>query len=427
MSSIYNSPARNEISKANRIILTVFGIVWFSFLVLEIFGTFFISEDKHPVFFRAWEAVSNLEGKDANFAPFKPHFTYDGPLVGDLLKPLHLEALNSEKRHQLFIVDEYGFRNQPYLLRDPLDAVVIGSSFVTGAAFSQEDLISTLLTEKYGIRTYNYYGSLQTFWEDTKFQKNVPKVVVYLGSEGELINSYWKFQIENRVPIFQSTAWNSYEEWQKANISFPKTFEKLSAHLYNYSILRVFANKTHTKLVNFGRNRETIAKFSSQSMVEYDHESKMLFWQPAYDNPVLGSDGKKQEDIEKAVKILNETHLTLNSRGIVFITAAMPSKTHAELSTYKSLPDNQRALVYFNKMSSEKGKYINEDLYSLFKDRIIDPKQSVYFSDDSHWNIESNYLIAEKLSQSICFYLPKKHQCRDKISTASGHAFIIEK
>ena len=77
-------------------------IIWIGVSLFEILTYLFINPK--PIYWRAWEVVSNYTGKDANFAPFKPRFVYDGTMTGDLLNILKFKPSKSEIRKQVFIV-----------------------------------------------------------------------------------------------------------------------------------------------------------------------------------------------------------------------------------------------------------------------------------------------------------------------------------
>ena len=366
------------------------------------------------LYWRAWEYVSNYTGKDANFAPFKPWSIYDGPLEGDLLIQ-RIAAHPEERRRQLFTVDEYGYRNPPHFLDTPIDAVVIGSSFVGGAAFSDDETISSILTSEYGIRTYNFFSSVQNFVENSSIQKANPKFVIILGSEGELINSYFRYNYENRIPVYKSVRYDSFEQWQNMNQPKISSFAEVVEDIKTYSLLRLISIRAYRQLLNLGRSRAEVMTYLPSEVIDYDQDTDMLFWQISYDNPILNSEGKTEENIDTAGTTLLQSALVLNQRDQILVTAAMPSKTHIELPKYQSLPLNKRALFIFNQFLKNDNEVINIDLLSPSLQMKKEGK-TLYFHDDSHWNVTTNKMIAKVLAQKLCPLLPHNHQCQQKTS-----------
>ncbi len=373
-------------------------IIWISISLFEILTYLFVNPK--PIYWRAWEAVSNYTGKDANVAPFKPRFVYNGTMTGDLLNAIKFKSLPSDIRKQAFIVDEYGYRNQPGFLKNKIDAIVFGSSFVGGGQETQGNLASELLTNLYKIRTYNLYGVVQTFWEDARFLKNKPKYVILLGHEAEIINSLTRYAIVDTGIIKSPKAWDSYESWKKENEEFVWAYDKFADRLKNYSLTRFYVNRVYIDLLNFLLTREQIAELTTQDFVTYDLQSKMLFFQANYDNPLINTPGKTETDIQKAIQELLHTKELLASIGVELIVAAMPSKTHIELGKYRNIPDNKCALFVLNRELEKAGiHYI--DLLTPSLEFVRNTKGHLYYPDDSHWNSAANRLASRLLKEKI--------------------------
>ncbi|OGE32034.1 hypothetical protein A2631_02865 [Candidatus Daviesbacteria bacterium RIFCSPHIGHO2_01_FULL_44_29] len=373
-------------------------IVWIALSVFEIL-TFFLINPK-PIYFRAWEYVSNYSGLDAAFAPFKPLAVYNGTMTGDLLNAIQFKPLPSEIRRQYFQVDEFGYRNPVGISRTPLDAIVVGSSFVAGAQTDQKDLVTEILTNQYNIKSYNYVTSVQYLWEDWRFKENPPKYVILLGSEGEIISSLWKYSIIDRVPYNNPKAWSNFKQWQSQNEFFSWRFDKAAVILKDYSLTRHLMNNLFIDVKNRLFTREQIANSSLQNAVTYDPKTKMLFFQLDYDNPTLNSQSKTLADIETAILEFKKTRDLLASRGITLIISAMPSKTHLETLKYRNMLDKERAiLVLYEELKKVGIEYI--DLYSPTMEYVKTTGEHLYLPDDSHWSATANMLIANLLSKKI--------------------------
>lgn len=381
-------------------------LFWLGLTALDVYGQ--INLDTSPVYWRAWEYVSNYTGKDGLVALFKPWRIYNGPMAGDLLNALDFQPRASEVKKQEFIVDEYGYRNQPHFLDQPVDAVVIGSSFVGGARETQADTLSEILTRKHSIRTYNSTASVQYLWEDYRFASNPPKYVIIVGPEGEIIQSLWKYGIEDRIPLNVPQKWESYEDWKLHNQLPPDSFEKYKNSLRDYSLVRYFSIQLRVRLKNRLYSREVIARQTTQTMVTYDPTSEMLYFQEDYDVPILGSTGKTKEDIQTAILALKKTRDRLAERNMRLIVVPMPSKTHVHMEKYRNLPDEQRALVLLNaELKKNDVEFI--DMFTPVRERQKTTNAPLYYPDDSHWSSETNYLIGEQVAKYL-----KTHPTRRK-------------
>jgi len=366
---------------------------------VEVVG--YINRENTPIYWRAWEYVSNYSGKDSSVAPFKPLSVYKKTMTGDLLNAIGFSPLPEEIKQQEFIVDEYGYRNRPGFLDEPIDALVIGSSFVAGGAETQGNLISEILTRDYGIRTYNYSTSVQYAYEDWRFDKSPPKYIFFVGTDGEVISSQWKYNIVERdVPINTPHKWNSYDEWKDANEEFPKTFEKAAAQFHQYSLVKYFGVESMYYLLNKLYSRDELARQTNQSAVSYESHNRTLYWQQDYDTPLLGSVRKSKEDIDLAIKVLLDSKAKLEKKNIRFIVVPMLSKTLSDLPKYAKTKPEDSAIVALNEaMDGADIEYI--DIYSVMKKHKESTGDLLYYPADSHWSSETNYIISREIAKYV--------------------------
>ena len=251
----------------SKIAIVLFFLIWLCLPIMDTWS--FFGLDAAPVFWRGWEAASSHTGKDAGINPFNPHYEYHGSVEGDLLNPLKLRASTQEKRYQDFVIDEYGNRNEVGFLDQPIDAVIFGSSSVSGPPWSQDESVASVLTEEYGIRTYTVYGGLKNIWGSQKFIINQPKFVIFLGTEGEIINSYWQYEIPEQPPVARREKWSSYQEWKRTNDPFPfLNYEKAAARLKDYSLFKHYANEIYRYFFNLGRTKEMVVDKAISGFVE---------------------------------------------------------------------------------------------------------------------------------------------------------------
>lgn len=366
----------------------------FLFEVLTLFLYF-----PKPMYFRAWEYVSNYSDKDAGTTPFKPLITYDGEMYGDLLRYASFTPLPREYRRQVFIADEWGFRNEPKLLNNPITVVTIGSSFSGGAAETQDMTISGLLTREYNIPTYSFTSqNVQNVWEDRRFIDNTPKYILLPDTVDGIIRSYWNYALSETDIVVTRKSWSSRYEWQKEMDPFPRTYESFAKYAKRFSMLRQLAFDIRLHILNTLLSRNQITSLSTEQVVSYDEDTGQLYFQKELDYPVIDTGGVTTDDVKQAIAVMRQTQQLLDTRGIKLIIAAVPTKAHIQGTDLSTLPDNL-VITHLEKRMKEEGiLYISvyDDLVS-YRNNNVD----VYYNDDTHWNEKTNKLIAEKVARII--------------------------
>lgn len=374
-------------------------VIWLTLACVELIGTHFVSQK--VIYWRAWELVSNYTGKDSSYVPFKPNMIYSGKSYGDLLNGLNLKARAEEIRNQYFEVDEYGFRNRKGFLNEPVEAVITGSSYVGGAQETQTKLVSEILTKQYNIRTYNYAViRMKHFWEDRRFIQKPPKYLILLGAEGEFVTAHYKAEIEDNDINISVPKWNSTLEWEKKNQAAKRDFLTIQSKLLNFSFVRYIANFMNTEFINWGKTRSQVASDFPESPVKYDKASDSLYYNPEFDNPILGEGENTVKNINIEIKTLMKSKDLLKKRGITLIVAAMPSKTSLQHSKYANVERNKTVLVKFEE-EMEKNGIEHIKLFDITRDYVKKNNKYLYYKDDSHWNSKANEIITRILAEKI--------------------------
>lgn len=385
--------------------------IWILFFIFEL-GTLVLLNSK-PSVRRAWEIASMPDipslpnYTSMSWAPFRPRYIFNGALKGgDLTGISHFLPLWKELFIQYFEVDEYGFRNKTGTFESGVAAVLLGSSNVGGAQQTQDKLVSSMLTDRYGITTYNYaLKPLQYFWEDKRFQKKPPKYVIALAPEANIIQGNWVLILDNSNNYsLELPKWRSYEEWWKGNLGTPYIFnlflnyKSLSAWLSYLSSTRYIANEAYRGILNLLFSKEQLTSIYVNKKISYDPELDMLFLNSDDNDPRLNE--KTINDIRQSVAVIKKTQNILKSRGITLIVAAMPSK----FSLYNKLYRNeQRENIALVKMEEEmeKNQITHIKLYDIMSNLWKKDGELVYFKHDTHWNTIANEIIADLLAKKI--------------------------
>ena len=257
---------------------------------------------------------------------------------------------------------------------------------------------------------------MKNIWGSQKFIINQPKFVIFLGTEGEIINSYWQYEIPEQPPVARREKWSSYQEWKRTNDPFPfLNYEKAAARLKDYSLFKHYANEIYRYFFNLGRTKEMVVDKAISGFVEYDPETNMFFRSKDIDVPFLNSEFKTETGIRQAVDLLNQTQQKLTTKNIQLITAAMMTKTHAQLPQYRHLKPKTTAIEILNDYAKD-ASFINVDLYTPTIEYVRTTNKPLYYPDDTHWNPDSNRMIARLLAKTMCPRLPKSHSCWEKMS-----------
>lgn len=383
---------------STKIALASFIAFWILLPILDFVGIVIL--DARYVYWRGWEKTVNNYAQSIIY-PFKPFSTYSGQYIGDLANFTQVNPDPKEIRHGSMQIDEWGQRNQPHFLDSPVDAVVVGSSYVSGAALDTSELLATILTEKYGLRTYTYYGVLQRVWDDPKFLKSPPKYVIYIGAEGEVISDPSRTSIVEAQIQTAPEAWRSLEEWEKTlDPVYQRDFKRISQEISNKSLIRNTAARIYKFCINIGRTRQQVISSLSSNVVEYDKDTDTLLWQPGYDVPILGSTGKGPNEIAQAIQTQLASQEMFQKRGIELIIVPVPSKSHMTLKKYIDLPDSSVALVSYLEKSKEESLNI-VDVYKPMMSESRRNGKRYYFKDDSHWLPEVNHILAKFIFETI--------------------------
>lgn len=362
--------------------------VWIILFLFEI-SSFFMQQPK-PMYFRAWEYVLN-QGKDSFYVPFQPRAFYDGPMTGDLLFTTNFLPNKSEVRRQIFRTDEYGFRNEVGTYKKGVDVVLMGTSFVGGAAETQSNLVSSIMNNEYKVKTYNYATlPLQHFWEDSRFIKTPPKYLVVIANETEALQNIWTEFVKPSTLSRRLDSWSSNAEWKKKESIVDFSYVGVAALLKRFSIIKYELRQKYLATLNFVLPRNIIASKLIKLNI-YDPDLDMLFWDSNSYNPVAN-----KKAVDETITTLKNTQEILKSRNITLIMAVMVSKTTLYSKEYRNL-DPKRQSLYLLEKEMEKNGIQHVKLLNIMKNQ----KELLYTKDDGHWNSLANSIIAAELSKKI--------------------------
>lgn len=378
-----------------KFIFTIPLLIWVSLGFFDILY-YFLKEQK-PMYFRAWEFALN-EGKNSYYSPFKPFVNYYGVMSGDLLNYAQFTPHKNEIRNQVFITDEYGFRNRPNFLDDEVRAVIVGTSFVGGAQETQEELISEILTTKHGIKTYNYATlPLQHFFEDKRFINMNIKYLIIVGNESEILTNNWIEVLKKTNTTHDVEKWKSLKEWEDENLEIDN-FNDIEKQTTRFSIVRYLLKESKKQILNNLFDRQSIISLYKNPEIEYDKKRNIIFSDYGYD-PTFNKSSKDM--ISQTIQTIKNTKEVLSERNIKLILVVVPSKSHLHSEKYRGLIDGKSTVDILQKNLANNNIWFIDVKSKMDKILKDNPSVLFYYPDDGHWNTITNRLIAENLAESI--------------------------
>ena len=141
---------------------------------------------------RILEAASSNQNQDRS--PFIPNKRFEMLEYGD--KEFYDD--NAHRRHNVWLTDKYGFRNSPDVAdTSQFDIVITGASNVYGSFLSQDELISSRLSELCQCSVYNYGkpGLRSIMFSEQRFITNPPKIFIIVVRRGEFFDDRNKWML----------------------------------------------------------------------------------------------------------------------------------------------------------------------------------------------------------------------------------------
>lgn len=275
----------------------------------------------------------------------------------------------SIKKKNIWIIDEYGFRNYPSD-NQSYDIVIVGDSFTVGSGLSQEETLSYVLSDKTGLKVYQYaYAGINDFISDERFVNNPPKIVVFEKTE--------------REPIFLT--------------SIPENITIRKIKIKNPILEKI--NQKLDSLLKLSIVRYSIARLEEKVMPReliLNEETNMLFYKDSLENQ-----GTNLFLINSTTYRLIEYNNYFKEKGIKFIFLPIPSKETIYASDlpekYAQFRNESPFLSNLIKNLKKADVAVIDTLYNFKKHK----NEMIYVLDDTHWNQKGINLTAELIIKKI--------------------------
>lgn len=308
-------------------------------------------------------------------------------------------------RHLEWDTDAWGWRNRPPSDDQPPDIVLVGDSYVAGAALDQDEMLSESLGRQLGRRVYSYApAQVHTLLAEARFRAQPPLVIVLVLGEMTLYGQSEALQETGGAP--------------PANTSLQSVAQRLSCRLLpepwslrldrfqkkpfvNYYAMQAFRNSCCALLASrqFGVPWPQLATMSCPFVV--DRTSQMLFGTFA-----LREAARYQQDpegcLQYAATLVQGARDEASGRGIRFLFVPVPDKTR----------------IYRDRVPTEYANTFEQDFVARLVSRlrragvdVVDLLPAyeaargrgalLYHLDDVHWNAAGVSLASELVAQRL--------------------------
>ncbi|MBQ4819131.1 hypothetical protein [Aquimarina sp. MMG016] len=341
-------------------------ILYFLIFVLALMSIIELSIPQQYITYRSWEAFK-IGSKDLFTGPFYPNKKIIRDEYGDLAHHTDYSVL---KKNITWQTDELGFRNEKVI--DSPDLIFLGTSNIAGCSVSQEQNISSRVSQLSGLSSYNM--APYSFLEFTRLLNagviKKPKVLIF-------------GLIERALPYLYVSKMEEEESWVKSNY----------IRLKNTTPFQSCATTIdHISKRNFQHFATARVNNSTGNGIQSTINNKMFYFQ--------GKNAKIEatdEVVGYNVDIITKYRDFCKREGIEFIFFPVPNK---ETIYYEYVPFEKQP-IYLKKLHiGLKNQNINAintlELYNKEK-----PNTLLYHYDDTHWNTNGIHLVAKEIHQLL--------------------------
>ena len=360
-------------------------------IVVLIFLNLFLNNNynENKNFYRAHEKFSSDK------------FIYKKNITSEMLMPhgdiIALEYCNKAKnlaqpRTQIFITDEYGFRNDKYNLNNS-NIILVGDSYIAGSGNSQEYIPANILSELTNKKVYSITSISGPNYYEYHIKQNLDKlnkdsVILLFYFEGNDFDYKFKkkrsLKYFNNIPVpyFKYKLGFGYEKLERyKDIIFIKTFEKIYQKNYFYKNIRPKSQRLVKKLV---------AKWTNTCPIRYyeiNDEKVGFFYKPIVNFSEISTHIIKDE------KILDKM------KKVYFI----PTKYSVYQTILKNNKKPKHEYIYLKKKYNKLGVEVVDLTDILISSAITNLKYNrlIYWKDDTHWNYLGIFAAMEYISNNL--------------------------
>ena len=300
--------------------------------------------------------------------------------------------IQNKIRNQVFITDNYGYRNSQININNA-DLIIVGDSLISGGSASDEDILSYQLNKFSDYKTANLaMGGINP----KDYEEILVKHIHLLKNKTKIFIFYYEgndFEVSNKSEIPKY----SYKDFKINKYKFKTRFgyerlernkDKFFIKIINYQ--NFFYKKIRPKSQRFFK--KAMSLWTNTCLVKYDEINKNLqgfYW------------------LNRGENYLFSTHIISNQRILNRISKIFFIPTKASL--YRDYIDNKYIINYksnkFEFLQKEYKKNNIEviDLTIPMKNNLkkyMDKNEYLFFNDDTHLNKNGTEVIAKIIAKN---------------------------
>lgn len=353
--------------------LMIFGVVWSGLLGFSVLAA-------EPPEFRPWERLFDAESRR-----FHPNRHVSMRTIGDLGYKSWNRS-DHAPRETRFTTDRHGFRNAVEIERPEI--IVIGDSYVAGAGLSDDETVTSRLSEKLGAPVYNFAAeSLNAparFFEETRFSRQRPKLVIWApvarGIQARpLIIEPSKGEASARNPSL-------VDEWSEG---FRKRVESLNrdnglVRESRFGFQKFFAQQTT------GSYRRTLP-----------NGEKVLALSLAEQGLLVSPEERK---VDHCIEMVVAFSQLLEGHGVEFVFSPVPDMGSIYPEIFPEAEQRSRPPVSFLDRLVEGVRARGVEVVDLRPVFLENASPYLYLADDTHWNGRATQLAADAWFSQVAFF-----------------------
>ncbi len=319
--------------------------------------------------FRPWETLV-VQNVKVMTGPFYPGMDVQKVAAGEIAP--HSQYAVPQLEH--WITDKYGFRNRD--ASTPPDVVLIGDSYIAGAALTQDELLSESLERRMHKKVYSFAPAdpvfLDKFLAAKRFKETPPEVVIFARTEQRILDlpPVNEHNMQEIIKAEVGPIVNDSPILTKAVVTLDRITKWSMYHYVRARIDRAFNER------------------------EYNVYNGELFLHGEKANRPIDA-----EEIKRAASIIEGYSKAVEKRGMKFVFLPVPNK---ENIYYQLLPSKTRPNLLPQLIAELKKRNVNVvDLQEPFYQAYTKYKIPLYPRDDNHWNENGVNITAEILASYL--------------------------
>lgn len=348
---------------------------------------------RKKLYYRTYEMFTRRWPPMPSLTRYYKNVSYEGEEYGDLAAMSGVRDYR-QTRKVIFKTDSFGFRNAQTASEKVLDIIILGDSFGVGNGTSQDEIMSSVFIEKYGLKAYNL-SSVGSPW-------------------AELMNLKIEFK---RLKTSGKTVllWTIFT----GNDLFEAYGGGMNPAVFNNPVKRflvsfyTFRRRSPVRLLlkRFAERGETDKMTDMVIARDFLDSRKILFYKPYSEQRNFTADDiLRHENYEKLAAVFGEMKKYSESKHINIAVVLIPAKSEVYSWALDGKPpwtsdSKPSAFSVVVKDISRRNGFRFLDLKPFLIDeskQVFDESgELLWWYDDTHWNGKGHSAAAAVIYENI--------------------------